>query len=508
MPKPKKSNASKKQKLSQATLEEIFKGAGQTKKSKSKRDVNASESELGEKSDEGLGDIHFERKASAVTTDDDVDALEVSSPKRSLKRRKVVNSDDDQDQPMPPLSSPTSHIQITDSEEDEVIPIRKSKRSKQNVVADSDDDDARPRKRKLRKKPQSPTTSDEDLAGEVEEERILDSRLRQRGKTSVFQKNLEKLRRRKQGRTASSSSEMESEVDATTYRVTPFDGAKPGGSEDFDDESEGTQEQENDDFIVEDDGAGFTELPVEFSMSTHEDLAHQFKIIFQFFVHIAIQPPEDRHKFMSRQMKSQQYFSVPLQIVRRKLSGLRDSLVASSVWRADFKTALSTFPEFGLDDLQFALPQCDACHLGGRLSTLIGRLSGHPYDPVGFESKMGDSSDEDESPLQFHLGRFCARRTRVFHQFSHWEHALFCAIRQEIDELYERSRAGSSKRNFVRIAFAGATQPPDDLTDADAICEYLDSRKVIDMEWQSIKSMMDSAQNLEMARKKGDDTEG
>ncbi len=173
MPKPKKSNASKKQKLSQATLEEIFKGAGQTKKSKSKRDVNASESELGEKSDEGLGDIHFERKSSAVTTDDDVDALEVSSPKRSLKRRKVVNSDDDQDQPMPPLSSPTSHIQITDSEEDEVIPIRKSKRSKQNVVADSDDDDARPRKRKLRKKPQSPTTSDEDLAGEVEEERAM-----------------------------------------------------------------------------------------------------------------------------------------------------------------------------------------------------------------------------------------------------------------------------------------------------------------------------------------------
>lgn len=88
------------------------------------------------------------------------------------------------------------------------------------------------------------------------------------------------------------------------------------------------------------------------------------------------------------------------------------------------------------------------------------------------------------------------------------QHALFSAIRREIDELHERCRAGSSKRNFVRIAFAGATQPPDDLTDADAICEYLDSRKVIDMEWQSIKSMMDSAQNLEMARKKGDDTEG
>lgn len=172
MPKVKKTNAPKKQKLSQATLDEIFKGATHTKKSRSKRDVSSSESEPGEKTDDGLGDIHFERKASAVTTDDDVDGPEVSSPKRSLKRRKVVNRDDQA--AMPPLSSPTSHFQITDSE-DEVIPIRKSKRSKQNVVADSDDDDddARPRKRKLRKKPQSPTTSDEDLAGEVEEERAI-----------------------------------------------------------------------------------------------------------------------------------------------------------------------------------------------------------------------------------------------------------------------------------------------------------------------------------------------
>lgn len=103
---------------------------------------------------------------------------------------------------------------------------------------------------------------------------------------------------------ASSSSEESSEVEATTHRVTPFNGAKLDGSEDFDDESEGSKEQEDDNFIVEDDGAGFTELPVEFSMSTHEDLAHQFKIIFQFFVHVAIQPPEDRHEFMSRQMKS------------------------------------------------------------------------------------------------------------------------------------------------------------------------------------------------------------
>lgn len=143
------------------------------------------------------------------------------------------------------------------------------------------------------------------------------------------------------------------------------------------------------------------QLPPEFSMETHQDLVHHFKIIFQFFVHVAVQPSTKRKAFMKLQMKSMyfpsdasyltrlsldtEYFSVPLQIARRKISGLRDSLVASSVWRPGFRRALEKYPDFELVALDFALPNCDACHLGGRLSTLTGRLSGMPYDKLGFE---------------------------------------------------------------------------------------------------------------------------
>lgn len=84
-------------------------------------------------------------------------------------------------------------------------------------------------------------------------------------------------------------------------------------------------------------------------------------------------------------LSEEEYLSVPLQVARRKLSGMRDSLLASSVWRSDFKKALETYPEFTLVRLNFAEPQCDACHLGGRLSTLLGRLSGKPYDEYDFE---------------------------------------------------------------------------------------------------------------------------
>lgn len=146
---------------------------------------------------------------------------------------------------------------------------------------------------------------------------------------------------------------------------------------------------------------------------------------------------------------SDQYFSVPLQIARRKLSGMRDSLVASSIWRSDFKKSLETFPEFEVHHLEYSEPGCDACHLGSRMSTRLGRLSGLPYDPTTFEvsivstrmvhasqlllnqsfaerdSSDGDSDDDEDhakhTKKEFNLGRFCAARTRVYHSFSHWE---------------------------------------------------------------------------------------
>ena len=37
-------------------------------------------------------------------------------------------------------------------------------------------------------------------------------------------------------------------------------------------------------------------------------------------------------------------------------------------------------------------------------------------------SELGQSEDEDEKPQkQMHLGRFCAKRTQSFHEFTHWE---------------------------------------------------------------------------------------
>lgn len=195
------------------------------------------------------------------------------------------------------------------------------------------------------------------------------------------------------------------------------------------------------------------------------------------------------------------YFALPLTVIRRKIDGLRDSLVTSSVWRPEFKRPLEKRPNLEILELDFAIPTCDACHLGGRMSTRLGRVSGELYDRLTFQvtaihaskvllqrlshrilqplsdsdserdmtsedsdsrpksrtrrqngrsrdnnprvvpnvcirhratdgssqrsrresSDEGTSEGEDRSVQEFHLGRFCAARTQVFHKFMHWE---------------------------------------------------------------------------------------
>lgn len=105
----------------------------------------------------------------------------------------------------------------------------------------------------------------------------------------------------------SSDSEAEQSEDSVA-RAKPFRGAKPHRSNDSGESDEGsaiTAEDNEDDFIVEDDahGAPATQLPVAFSMNTHQDLAHHFKIVCQLFVHMAVRPLSERRHFLEHVLK-------------------------------------------------------------------------------------------------------------------------------------------------------------------------------------------------------------
>ncbi len=122
----------------------------------------------------------------------------------------------------------------------------------------------------------------------------------------MWYQRLHPLLGKKQGKQRDFTSDSESDKQSETGEsddVKPFKGAKPRDDYDGLFGEEGDDSDSSSNFIVEDDGNIPQPLPVQFSMETHQDLSHQFKKVFQFFVHIAVRPPLERREFMSKQMK-------------------------------------------------------------------------------------------------------------------------------------------------------------------------------------------------------------
>ncbi|KAG7092473.1 hypothetical protein E1B28_008825 [Marasmius oreades] len=481
---------------------------------------------LSDNSDDETSDIAAIRFEPLQQSSGDDDEEEETLRTRTLapKRKKVVIASDDSESEGDILVSRRKRKQT----ETRTTTVKKSTKRKQSVsTTDSEDVPIQPKRRRRLVKGErasSSIPSEESSEDDLGTDHILNDRFRARGKQTAFQRNLEKLKRKKQGKPMELPESDRENGGFGEEEFIPFAGAKPhversNGSKDEDEDEEVDDFASDNDFIVEDDNNAPAVLPLEFSMESHQDLSHQFKKIFQFFVHIATRQPSDRHDFMLNQLESEEYFSVPLQMFRRKLLGLRDSLVASSVWRPEFKNALERHPNFDLVHLDFAFPGCDACHLGARMSTYSARLSGKKYCHLGYEVQAESESEDDEDDedndesasdissqkrrtvlVEFNLGRFCARRTRVYHDITHWEYSLFKSVDQEV-----RALQGGEDTGFVRVAFAGGRKPPEDIQDADAICEWLDERRVIDFEWQRLNGVMENARNLEMMAKRGQD---
>jgi hypothetical protein len=291
-----------------------------------------------------VGAVHFEQEVIDLSDENE-------SPRRPTTRRRT-----------PRLRADTSSPDEKSSEHSGGSTGNKTSRKrtsigkrKQLLDAGSEDDkeEARPKKRKFVKgvRPSSPEEDEDDILDEVDENckffvlfdilfvlkyrlgsGIIETRFRTRDKKTAFQKNLERLKSRlvrlinditcnfdfenlgkKRGLTLSESSqsaEDNEEEDEDADSVTPFASARPDTSDDGSSpHDESFQTNEDDSFIVHDD-APAPELPMEYSMGTHQDLAHHFKIICQLFVHVAVRPEADRRSFMMDALKSMNHLDL------------------------------------------------------------------------------------------------------------------------------------------------------------------------------------------------------
>jgi len=295
-----------------------------------------------------------------------------------------------------------------------------------------------------------------------------------------------------------SNDEQTSEDDAPIVDSQSDNSDKDGSDHGGDDDGDNI-----DSFVVQDDGEVIPELPVAFSCRSHQDTVHDFKVVFQLFVHLAMMSMNKRQAYMEEVLNSENYFSVPFQVIRRRISATQDA-ITSSVWKRDYRKALEQYPDLTLTKLDFAVPHCDACHLGGRQSTIAGWLKGIPYDNLSFEPIVNesDSEDEDSRITNFSLGRFCAARTQLFHRLSHWNYHLYRTLSEEVDLVRQPRR----KRPYNRLAYAKNLPPPEDASNPDDIVEWLDRRGIVSAEWEKLRELLDRASNLDTsAGKKEED---
>ncbi|CAE7160160.1 unnamed protein product [Rhizoctonia solani] len=479
--------------------------------------------------DADVGAVHFEKKGNGL----------------GKKLSRVITSDEDEE-PDTGKTGTSSNGDVEQPSEDEsedavVAPRRVAKRKAVVIsLSDSEEDDAAPRRRLARRQsiqedlPDEQDEEDDPMDG-LDDQVVLDSRLRsapqRNDKRLKMRENLARLKRRKLGEETppvQSSSEGEDEEDEDEEQIIkprgrrvrkPIPGARPiqhtlqewlDGAVDDEpspakdsDDDQGSASSDDDSWIENDDGAPPAILPEAYSMLGHQSLAHHFKVIMQFFVHLACLNAKERRKFRQEE-RNDQYFGLSLRALRRKMDGLRDSLVTSSVWTSGFKKALNTHPELHIHDLKFAVPGCGACRISSRLSTFKGALSGDDYDrdtfePINRRSSSVDSDDSDNgaSNTTFDLGRFCRARVRCYHNFVHWEWNLFELVSDEIEILRTAHRRKDP-------APARGQRPA--ANDPDGIMNWLDGRGIVQQEWTRLEQLMDGARGLDF-KKTDDDVE-
>lgn len=57
------------------------------------------------------------------------------------------------------------------------------------------------------------------------------------------------------------------------------------------------------DFVVQDDGSVKPDLPMVFSRHGHQDMRHDFKVVCQLLVHLAMMPMDKRRTYMEEMLK-------------------------------------------------------------------------------------------------------------------------------------------------------------------------------------------------------------
>ncbi|OLY80830.1 hypothetical protein AYI68_g5065 [Smittium mucronatum] len=227
----------------------------------------------------------------------------------------------------------------------------------------------------------------------------------------------------------------------------------------------------------------------DFGLSFSQDIHTSFNTYIQYMIHAIF----NRDIVNTVDFETMKYFENAKNTVDNRISTIRDSLVSSSVWNPQFLIDLKSHPIYELED-EDPIAGCEACTFGtSRTSTFSIHLMGYPslnevpkffstvdeknYKPGrndlvsirfkkfktypkylmdrnlvtsemrsffkdGYDTtkKVGDLHTLGISGVSYLSGRFCQKRSQVYHWLYHYPYYLFLKLKSAANEYISKQK--------------------------------------------------------------------
>eukprot|EP01122_Echinamoeba_exundans_P016474 TRINITY_DN8356_c0_g1_i1.p1 TRINITY_DN8356_c0_g1~~TRINITY_DN8356_c0_g1_i1.p1 ORF type:complete len:931 (-),score=217.50 TRINITY_DN8356_c0_g1_i1:16-2808(-) len=219
------------------------------------------------------------------------------------------------------------------------------------------------------------------------------------------------------------------------------------GDDEVDSWSEGDlPDQEDRQQSDEESSADYTQQSHPF-VSVHMNMKESMEIYIQFLIMGTLSPDEAAEALQSEKPgKTKLYFKPAIKKVRDNILEKGSNIMSSSAWQPEFEHDLRCLPHYKSHQVDYMADTCQACKRKNHTSSHSVAITGIAYDPLVFWDgdfeKINDYMDCFESTAPgdmeentYNLGRFCYRRTSIYHSVLHFPFRLLRRIRRKLADV-------------------------------------------------------------------------
>jgi len=139
------------------------------------------------------------------------------------------------------------------------------------------------------------------------------------------------------------------------------------------------------------------------------------------------------------QAEVKEYYGNHIRKINKNICSKKESLLSSSSWSQEFINNLKSLPYISTTEYEFSdLGYCQVCNRTNHYSTYEATFSGVIYNSDTFwEGLIIDNpkQGEKEDVVKYKMGKFCFKKTTLYHRLHHYKFRLIDLIKEKIESM-------------------------------------------------------------------------